>query len=193
MGPPALAHRVRFHRRRPRGGAHRASFSSRLHHAKYARGDGFCTFNGLALAAHDALARGARAVLILDLDAHCGGGTHALVQEERRVWQADAAVSLFDSYPPGVHHLRMVHEAAQYLPTIRNMLVKVEQARAWGEDDLCLYNAGMDPHEDCAIGGLTGITRAVLAEREQLVFAWCRAHHLPVAFVLAGLPFRSLD
>jgi acetoin utilization deacetylase AcuC-like enzyme len=26
----------------------------------------------------------------------------------------------------------------------------------------------------------------VLAEREQLVLAWCRAHRLPVAFVMAG-------
>jgi hypothetical protein len=52
--------------------------------------------------------------------------------------------------------------------------------------DLCLYNAGMDPHEDCPIGGLRGITRAILAERERLVFDWCRRLRLPVAFVLAG-------
>lgn len=163
------------------------SFSSGLHHAKFARGAGFCTFNGLALAAHDALGRGARAVLILDLDAHCGGGTHALVQKEPRVWQADVAVALFDQYTPAGHHrLRVVAEAADYLPTIRTVLAEVAQAWAWGEADVCLYNAGMDPHEDCAVGGLPGITSAVLAEREQLVFEWCRAHRLPVAFVMAG-------
>jgi len=52
--------------------------------------------------------------------------------------------------------------------------------------DLCLYNAGMDPHEGCAIGGLAGIDAAVLAEREHHVFAWCRARKLPVAFAMAG-------
>src|SRR5207344_3053498 len=49
------------------------SLSSGLHHARRARGSGFCTFNGLAIAAREALAAGAGAILILDLDAHCGG------------------------------------------------------------------------------------------------------------------------
>ena len=47
------------------------SLSSGLHHARRARGAGFCTFNGLVLAARAALDAGARTVLILDLDAHC--------------------------------------------------------------------------------------------------------------------------
>lgn len=52
--------------------------------------------------------------------------------------------------------------------------------------DLCIYNAGMDPHEDCSTGGLAGITREVLAESEKVVFSWCKRRRLPVAFVLAG-------
>jgi acetoin utilization deacetylase AcuC-like enzyme len=52
--------------------------------------------------------------------------------------------------------------------------------------DLCLYNAGMDPFERCPTGGMPGITRDVLARREQLVFAWCQRRRLPIAFVLAG-------
>ncbi len=52
------------------------SISSGQHHAKYATGDGFCTFNGLALAAKRALDSGTRQVLIIDTDAHGAGGTH---------------------------------------------------------------------------------------------------------------------
>ena len=52
--------------------------------------------------------------------------------------------------------------------------------------DLCLYNAGMDPHELCPVGGLAGIDDSVIARRERLVFSWCRERKLPVAFVLAG-------
>jgi hypothetical protein len=44
----------------------------------------------------------------------------------------------------------------------------------------------MDPYEHCDIGGLTGINREILTERERTVFDWCRAEGLPVAFVLAG-------
>ena len=44
----------------------------------------------------------------------------------------------------------------------------------------------MDPFEGCIIGGLPGITSAVLRAREQLVFDWCREREMPIAFVLAG-------
>jgi len=49
------------------------SLSSGLHHARRTHGAGFCTFNGLALAALTALevlTAGAQRVLILNLDAH---------------------------------------------------------------------------------------------------------------------------
>ena len=52
--------------------------------------------------------------------------------------------------------------------------------------DLCIYNAGMDPHENCNIRGLTGITTAILVAREHLVFGWCRDRRVPIVFVLAG-------
>src|SRR4030095_4152195 len=61
------------------------SLSSGLHHARHGHGAGFCTFNGLALAARAALAAGAASVLILDLDAHCGGGAGSLIAGESRI------------------------------------------------------------------------------------------------------------
>ncbi len=160
------------------------SLSSGLHHARRGYGAGFCTFNGLALAALDALDRGARSVLILDLDAHCGGGTHSLLGEHPDVRIADVAVSPFDHYAPaGDNRLEMVREASRYIPTIERLLTAMERAEKY---DLCLYNAGMDPYEGCAIGGLAGVTRAMLEERERLVFEWVPQHARAVAFVLAG-------
>jgi acetoin utilization deacetylase AcuC-like enzyme len=159
------------------------SLSSGLHHARWERGSGYCTFNGLALAAQAALAAGAADVLILDLDAHCGGGTHALIAENPHIWQVDVSVEAFDHYEPGERTtLDLVASAADYLPTITQRLHDV-QAQRFG---LCIYNAGMDPHEDCPEGGLAGISEQHLREREQLVFDWCRDRRLPVAFVIAG-------
>jgi acetoin utilization deacetylase AcuC-like enzyme len=57
---------------------------------------------------------------------------------------------------------------------------------ASGRFDLAIYNAGMDPHEDCPLGGRKGVTSGVLEERERLVFDFCRTNSWPVAFVLAG-------
>src|SRR5262245_17420809 len=138
------------------------SLSSGLHHARRDTGQGFCTFNGLAIAAKSALAAGARAVLIVDLDAHCGGGTASLIAGDARIRQIDVSVSSVDTYA-GTDQCRlaMAREASEYLPSVRRMLASVD-----GDGfDLCLYNAGMDPYENCAIGGLAGITQDMLAER----------------------------
>lgn len=159
------------------------SLSSGLHHARRSGGDGYCTFNGLALAARAALDAGAGRVLVIDLDAHCGGGTADILRDEPRVAQLDVAVSAFDAYAePDGWTLDVVADPDAYLPTLQRRLGALDPA-AFG---LVLYNAGMDPFERCHVGGLDGITRDVLAEREATVFAWCRAAALPVAFVLAG-------
>ncbi len=165
-----------------RARANAGSLSCGLHHARSDAGYGFCTFNGLALAARAAIDDGARRVLILDVDAHCGGGTADIVSDWPEVTHVDVAVSSFDRYCPAEQQaLHLVSQADEYLPTIVDAL-----RRADGPWDLLLYNAGMDPHQDSAIGGLRGITTDLLAERERLVFAWARRRGLPVAFVLAG-------
>jgi acetoin utilization deacetylase AcuC-like enzyme len=161
------------------------SLSSGLHHARRDHGAGYCTFNGLVLAARAAQAAGARRILILDLDAHCGGGTYSLIATNSNVWHLDVAVHPFDAYDPGVRAtLDLVTTARDYLPTIRTRLQDLaEHGPAF---DRCLYNAGMDPDAGCPNGGLPGISEDILAERERLVFAWCQAQRIPVAFVLAG-------
>ena len=161
------------------------SLSSGLHHARRGRGAGFCTFNGLAIAARTALAAGASSILILDLDAHCGGGTQSLIMDDPRVWQLDVSVSTFDAYEPSRQtSLVIPRRADAYLPTIVARLQQLD-GRA-PTFDLCLYNAGMDPHEDCDVGGLVGVTREILGNREQIVFDWCSERKIPIAFVLAG-------
>jgi acetoin utilization deacetylase AcuC-like enzyme len=169
------------------------SLSSGLHHARRGYGAGFCTFNGLAIAAREALAAGAESVLILDLDAHCGGGTASLIAEDPRIWQMDVAVNAFDIYQAAGRtgpadetriRLRVAQNSASYLSEIERGLQ--ELADRGPRFDLCLYNAGMDPFEGCSTGGMRGITRDLLAARERLVFEWCRDYAAATAFVLAG-------
>ena len=161
------------------------SLSSGLHHARHERGSGFCTFNGLVIAAKSTIAAGARKVLILDFDAHCGGGTASLIAEEPDIWQADVSVSDFDSYSStDQQRLVIVEKSFEYLPAIESMLKGL--GNRCPDFDLCIYNAGMDPFEGCPVGGLKGITRHILSEREARVFNWCAGKKLPIAFVLAG-------
>jgi acetoin utilization deacetylase AcuC-like enzyme len=146
------------------------TLSSGLHHARRDRGAGFCTFNGLAMAAMDAIEAGyAESVLIIDFDAHYGDGTADLISGCRHIHQVDVST-------------HRIPTNSDYMSECRKALESVED----DDFDLVLYNAGMDPHEDCRIGGLKGVTSHVLAQRDALVFDWCHDRRSPVAFTLAG-------
>ncbi|WP_072690264.1 hypothetical protein [Rhodococcus marinonascens] len=168
-----------------RTGGVAGSLSSGLHHAYRTSGRGFCTFNGLALAAATALDAGAESVLIVDFDAHCGGGTASLVQSDPRIWQADVSVDWFDFYDQTDRCKPvLVSDGESYLTECSQALSRIDHIGP--NFDLVLYNAGMDPYEGCDSGGLDGITREVLDAREHLLFSWCQAREVPVAFALAG-------
>jgi acetoin utilization deacetylase AcuC-like enzyme len=159
------------------------TLSSGLHHARRDRGAGYCTINGIALAALTFLDMGAERVLIVDLDAHCGGGTADIVGADARIAAIDISTSTFDGYdPPPGWSLDIISESHDYLATVEDRLAAVPV----GSVDAVVYNAGMDPHERCAIGGLDGITDNVLAAREQMVFDFAADRSLPIAFALAG-------
>jgi acetoin utilization deacetylase AcuC-like enzyme len=162
------------------------SLSSGLHHAKYDQSSGHCTFNGLVIGARQALTLGAKRVLILDLDAHCGGGTKELIgllrdQNIDGIEQVDVSVSSFDQYHNSAFAQLKIVGASEYLGTINNSLAEIVDPQSI---DLVIYNAGMDPHEKA--GGVTGITDRVIRQREAMVFEWAKSHALPIIWVLAG-------
>lgn len=154
------------------------SLSSGLHHATRRFGGGFCTFNGLAIAAIDLLFhRDVRRVLIIDYDAHYGDGTADIIADYNGIDQIDVSSHDVRAITPDANDYGQL-----YLDIISKSLggARIEQY------DLVLYNAGMDPHEHCQIGGIPGVTAGVLYERDRMVFERCASKRVPVAFCLAG-------
>ena len=158
-----------------REGGISGSLSSGLHHARRGRGCGYCTFNGLALAAKDAIRRGVPSVLILDFDAHGGGGTASLIADEPRITQLDISTNEFDGYRDTSNARFVIAEPKEYLQTIERELNRLGHA-SYG---LVLYNAGVDPAGD-------GVSQHDLVTREEIVFEWIDSQDSPAAFVLAG-------
>ena len=162
-------------------GSSTGSLSSGLHHARAGEGSGFCTVNGLAGAARHALGLVDGTVVVLDVDAHCGGGTHSLIGHEERIRHLDLSVSSFDSYAAaGDNRLVLLASDAGRAGFDRRYLDELDGLLDQIPDDtrLVAYNAGMDPHPT--------VSSAALTRRENRVAEWCSANSVPVAFVLAG-------
>ncbi len=142
------------------------SLSAGMHHASYNRSAGFCTLNGLAMAARVLADEGIEDILILDLDAHHGGGTEDILNTHLpHVAHLDIAVDGYDDWRPRRDRTYSETVRGSYLDAVRRGL---EWAVALHPQQI-LYNAGMDPHEDCEVGGKRGITSEILREREALV------------------------
>jgi len=163
------------------------SLSSGLHHARADRGAGFCTVNalvtGIALAQEllDAQERPLD-VLVLDVDAHCGGGTASLLERHpslrARTQMIDLSVDAYDFYRADGDRTTLVmwpdDVSDDYLTTLDRLLDGVD----WASIGLVLHNAGMDPFPI--------VGREELRDRERLIARRCRMEGAPVAFVLAG-------
>lgn len=151
------------------------TLSSGLHHASFRSGRGFCTFNGLSVAAQHAVQLGAERILVLDFDAHCGGGTYSSTRH-LPVVQIDVSTQSYDTWHPTSDDPwsdLTYAEIDNYLDCVKRAL---ERAHQYGPWDLVLYNAGMDPRN-------YGMPSNVLRTRERMVAQWSTA---PTVVTLAG-------
>jgi acetoin utilization deacetylase AcuC-like enzyme len=129
------------------------SLSSGLHHATPSRGKGFCTINSLALGAIYASIQHNKRVTILDLDAHCGGGTYEFIKEQRlkgnnNIKQIDICIEPFDSYSPtaptDVLHVFENWTEIKDEEYLMNVAQIIRENISPDNTDIVLYNAGVD-------------------------------------------------
>jgi len=163
------------------------SLAGGTHHAFADRGEGYCLFNDVAVAARSIQATGrATRILVIDADVHQGNGTAA-------IFRNDATVFTFSIH--GKNNFPLQKQVSD---------LDVELADATGDDaylealhqgleaiagrfapELAFYLAGADPHRNDRYGRMA-LTRPGLAERDRQVRAFCRRHGLPVAVTMAG-------
>ena len=154
------------------------------HHATDDQAMGFCFFNHIAVAALDALDRGAGRVAIWDFDAHHGNGTEAIVAGNARI--AFASVHQFPGYPgTGTRSLGKVHNfpvapltpRPEHRAAVANALAVLLEFKP----DLLLVSAGFD-----AFAG-DPITQMNLEPEDFALFGqWLRESSVPAGAILEG-------
>ena len=145
-----------------------ASFSSGFHHARYARGGGFCTFNGLVICAR--LLKLPR-VLILDLDYHYGDGTDDIL--------ATLKLESIRHETLGGHY-GSPEQSQDYFDMLNSILSSLETEPV----DLILFQAGADAHVDDPLGGM--LTAEQMEQRDRTVFVAAKRLGIPISWNLAG-------
>ena len=151
--------------------------TSGFHHASHNTVMGFCTFNGLMVAALELLEQGAERIGILDLDHHYGNGTDEII----RWLEAEHGVS-----PSKFHHYTFGKDIGGFSWNGAEPWLKTFPATvgSFADCDIVLFQAGADPHVDDPYGG--ALTSEQLVIRDTIAFVGLKELGIPVAWNLAG-------
>lgn len=148
--------------------------TSGFHHSGYTYCHGFCTFNGLMIAAvllHEQ--HGVKKVGIVDFDAHYGDGTTDIIGElDASDYVKHMSFGLMAQVNKGMNFDLWLDGLEEELVTVM------------GDCDIWLYQAGADPHIDDPLGGY--LTSAQMRRRDNIVFKAARRLNKPLAWNLAG-------
>lgn len=164
-----------------------ASLAGGTHHAFADRGEGFCVFNDVAVAARVLLADGSIArALVIDCDVHQGNGT-------AHIFRHQPAVFTFSMH--GAHNYPFRKEDSDLdvaLPDgvgddeyLRVLEAHVPELITAHRPHLVFYLAGADPYEGDRWGRLK-LTLDGLRRRDAVVLTQCHVAGVPVAISMAG-------
>jgi acetoin utilization deacetylase AcuC-like enzyme len=164
-----------------------ANLAGGTHHAFRDRGEGYCVFNDVAVAAAVLLrdcAIGRAAVV--DCDVHQGNGTAAIFRAEPSVFTFSMHGANNFPFRKETSDLDVTFDDGagddEYLAALARHLPEVLDGH---RPDIVFYLAGADPYEGDRLGRLK-LTIDGLRTRDRLVFDACRERGLPVAITMSG-------
>jgi acetoin utilization deacetylase AcuC-like enzyme len=164
-----------------------ANLAGGTHHAFRDRGEGYCVFNDVAVAAAVLLRDGriARAAVV-DCDVHQGNGTAAIFRDEPAVFTFSLHGAKNFPFRKETSDLDVTFDDGagddEYLAALAEHLPSVLDGH---RPDLVFYLAGADPYEGDRLGRLK-LTIDGLRLRDRLVFEACRVRDIPVTVAMSG-------
>jgi acetoin utilization deacetylase AcuC-like enzyme len=157
------------------------------HHAFADRGQGFCVFNDVCVAARVLREEGlARRAMVIDCDVHQGNGTAAIANDDPHLFafsmQCESNFPFRKTNGDLDVNLKAKTGDEGYAAAMSS---GIEEALSRFQPDLIFYLAGADPFEGDRLGQLS-LSKTGLMQRDELLFEICRERNLPVAVSMAG-------
>jgi acetoin utilization deacetylase AcuC-like enzyme len=164
-----------------------ANLAGGTHHAFAERGEGYCVFNDVAVAARVLQReRRARRVAVVDLDVHQGNGTAAIFRDDPSVFTLSIHGAQNFPFKKETSDLDVALPDgagdAEYLAALDRAL---DDTLNRHQPDFVFYLAGADPYEGDRLGRMK-LTIDGLERRDRLVFERCRHLGLPMAVSMSG-------
>jgi acetoin utilization deacetylase AcuC-like enzyme len=166
------------------------------HHAFYDRGEGFCVFSDIAVAANVALKEfgsKVKKVLIIDLDVHQGNGNAKLFEDNDAVFTFSMHCSgnYFSQKQESDWDVEIAPNTGdeEYLQTLSSLLPSLF---ADVQPDLVFFQAGVDVFGGDRLGKLS-LSRQGLQRRNLLVYTAAKASGARVVTTMGGGYPRSDD
>lgn len=157
------------------------------HHAFADRGQGFCVFNDVCVAARVLRETGkALRSLVIDCDVHQGNGSAAIAADDPDIFtfsmQCESNFPFRKTDGDLDINLPAGTSDEEYLAA---MAAGIEEALSRFDPQIAFYLAGADPYVGDRLGQLS-LSKHGLAQRDKLLFETCLQRDLPVAVSMAG-------
>ena len=175
------------------------------HHAFHSRGEGFCIFSDIAVAANVLLTHYpdlVQKILVIDLDVHQGNGNAVLFEGVGEVFtfSMHCRDNYFSKKEVGDLDIELPAgcDDATYLATLNHWLKQIEkEGRRQSEGgrgadgrqkrpyDFIFFQAGVDILEDDRLGRMA-LTRAGIEKRNDMVFRFASNMEVPLCITMGG-------
>jgi acetoin utilization deacetylase AcuC-like enzyme len=169
----------------------RSMFSANLaggtHHAFADRGEGYCVFNDVAIAARVLLRDGTiRRAVVVDCDVHQGNGTAAIFRNDPTVFTLSFHGEKNFPFKKETSDRDITfNDGTGDEEYLRALSINLPEVLDQQQPDLVFYLAGADPYEGDRLGRLK-MTIEGLRVRDRFVLESCRSRGIPVAIAMSG-------
>jgi len=170
-----------------------ANLAGGTHHAFSNRGEGYCVFNDVAVAAR-VLQRdcGIVRVAVIDCDVHQGDGTAAIFRDDPTVFTLSVHGAKNYPFKKQTSDLDLeLDDGTGDEPYLAKLAQSLDVVFDY-HPDVVFYLAGADPYEGDRLGRLKLSTNG-LQRRDTLVFNRCRDANVPAVVTMSGGYAEDID
>jgi acetoin utilization deacetylase AcuC-like enzyme len=156
------------------------------HHSHRDRGEGYCVFNDIAVAArYFHKNQLASRIAIIDLDVHQGNGNSSILKGDSDIFIFSMHGEKNYPFKKIASHLDIgLPDGVDDEEYLRHLAIGLEKVEEFAPDFI-FYQMGVDPLKEDKLGKMS-LTHQGLIRRDELVFNYSKRENIPISLALGG-------